>query len=64
MAITPGAARAAARSIETMRPLGMAEPHIAIGLVRHHVMAVVGIGRGAGSLERAVDAVHGQADDL
>ena len=37
---------------------------VAIGLVRHHVVPIVGIGRGAGRLERAVDAVDGLADDL
>ena len=37
---------------------------IPIDLVRHHVVAVVGVGCGPRSLERAVDAVGGSADDL
>ena len=37
---------------------------VAVGLVRDDVVPVVGVRRGAGRLERAVDAVDGLADDL
>ena len=65
MAMTPGAAFAAARSIEAMRPLAMPSgDDVAVRLVRDDVVPVVRVGRGAGGLERAVDAIDGLADDL
>src|SRR5215213_8502904 len=57
---TPGAAFAAVRSMDAMRPFGMADPTTAVGRVQK--IPLIGIDGAARGLERTVDPIERFAD--